>query len=74
MYARDSADRWARKPWIARQPLVTMPAAGSEQVTKSLITSTLNEDRDFAHVPPALPGAVGELVIVDGGLPVSAAG
>jgi hypothetical protein len=56
------------------QPLVAVAAAGSGQVTVSLIIPTLNEAKNLAHVLPALPGMVDELVIVDGGSTVSAAG
>ena len=51
-----------------RQPLVAVPAAAkSGQVTVSLIIPTLNEAQNLAHVLPALPDVVDELVIVDGG-------
>jgi glycosyltransferase involved in cell wall biosynthesis len=51
-----------------RQPLVAVPAAArSRQVTVSLIIPTLNEAQNLAHVLPALPDMVDELVIVDGG-------
>jgi glycosyltransferase involved in cell wall biosynthesis len=51
-----------------RQPLVAVPAAArSGQVTVSLIIPTLNEAQNLAHVLPALPDMVDELVIVDGG-------
>ena len=50
-----------------RQPLVAVPAAGSRQVTVSLIIATLNEAENLAHVLPVLPDMVDELVIVDGG-------
>jgi hypothetical protein len=57
-----------------RQPLVAMPAAGSSQVSVSLIIPTLNEAKDLAPMLPALPDVVDELVIVDGGPTVSADG
>jgi glycosyltransferase involved in cell wall biosynthesis len=50
-----------------RQPLVAVPAAGSGQVTVSLIIPTLNEAENLAHVLPALPDMIDELAIVDGG-------
>jgi hypothetical protein len=46
-----------------RQPLVAVPATGSRQVTVSLIIPTLNEATDLAHMLPALPDVVDELVI-----------
>jgi hypothetical protein len=57
-----------------RQSLVAEPAAGSGQVTVSLIIPTLNEAKNLAHALPASPAAVDTLVIVDGGSTVSAAG
>jgi hypothetical protein len=54
------------------QPLVA--AAGSGQVTVSLIIPTLNDAKNPAHMLPALPDVVDELVIVDGGSTVSADG
>jgi hypothetical protein len=57
-----------------RQPLVAVPAAGSGQVTVSLIIPTLNEAKNLAHVLPTLPDVVDELVIVDGGSTARAAG
>ena len=50
-----------------RQPLVA--AAGSWPVTASL-----NEAKNLAHVLPALPDVVDELVIADDDSTVSAAG
>jgi glycosyltransferase involved in cell wall biosynthesis len=50
-----------------RKPLVAVPAAGSGQVTVSLIIPTLNEAENLTHVLPALPDVVDELVIVDSG-------
>ena len=55
-----------------RQPLVT--AAGSGPVTASLVIPALNEAKNLAHVLPALPDVVDELVIVDDGSTVSADG
>ena len=52
-----------------RQPQVDLTAAGSGQVTVSLIIPTFNEAKNFAHMLPALPDVVDELVIVDGGSP-----
>ncbi len=52
-----------------RHPLVAVPsaAARSGQATVSLIIPTLDEAENLAHVLPALPDVVDELVIVDGG-------
>jgi cellulose synthase/poly-beta-1,6-N-acetylglucosamine synthase-like glycosyltransferase len=50
-----------------RQPLVAVRAARSGHVTVSLIIPTLNEAENLAHVLPALPDLIDELVIVDGG-------
>ena len=51
-----------------------MPAAGSGQVSVSMLILTLSEAKNLAQVLPALPGVVDDLVIVDGGSTVSAAG
>jgi hypothetical protein len=55
-----------------RQPLVA--AAGTGQVTVSLVIPTLNEVKNLAHMLLALQDVVDELVIVDGGSTVSADG
>ena len=57
-----------------RQPQVYVSAAGSGQVTVSLIIPTFNEAKNLAHMLPALPDVVDELMIVDGGSTVSADG
>ncbi len=51
-----------------------MPAASSGLVTVGLIISTLNQAKLLAHMLPALPDMVDELVIVDGSSTVSAHG
>jgi hypothetical protein len=56
-----------------RQPLVAVPAAKSGQVTVNLIIPRLNEAKNVAHVLPAVPVMVDELVIKDGGSTGSAA-
>lgn len=52
-----------------RQSLAAVPAAGARprRATVSLIIPTLNEAQNLAHVLPAVPDLVDELVIVDGG-------
>ena len=57
-----------------RQPQVAVPAASSAQVTVSLTIPTLNVAKNLAHMLPALPDVVDELMIVDGGSTVSADG
>jgi glycosyltransferase involved in cell wall biosynthesis len=51
-----------------------VPGACSGQVTVSLIIPTLNDPKNLAHMLPALPDVIDELVIVDGGSTVSADG